>query len=201
MKGLLIKDCYVLFREARVFLLIVVIFCFIRNPCTQGFAIMYASMLPFTTMGYDEQSKWDYLAEMMPYSRRDMVLSKYIIGILATLAVAVLQTFSALVLQVFSPDGLLNEHLSSIVIYICCGLLLMAVDLPVLFKLGSEKGRMVYLLITVLCAVGVVASVSTDFFLWHLPSAVYPIAGVLLVIIGQMVSVRLSVKFYTARRV
>lgn len=201
MKGLLIKDCYVLFREARVFLLIVVSFCFIRNPCTQGFAIMYASMLPFTTMSYDEQSKWDYLAEMMPYGRRDLVLSKYIVGILATLTVAVLQTFTALALQVFSPDGPLSDHLAAILLYMCCGLLLMAVDLPILFKLGSEKGRMVYLLITVLCAVGVVASVSADLFLWHLPSNVYPMAGVLLVIIGQMASVRLSVRFYTARRV
>lgn len=91
MKGLLIKDSYILMREAKVFLLIVVMFCIIRNGFTQGFAIMYASMLPFTALSYDEQAKWDYLAEMMPYRRRDLVLSKYIIGILATLIVGVLQ--------------------------------------------------------------------------------------------------------------
>lgn len=201
MKGLLIKDSYILLREAKVFLLIVVMFCIIRNGFTQGFAIMYASMLPFTALSYDEQAKWDYLAEMMPYRRRDLVLSKYIIGILATLIVGVLQTVSTLAAQVFRPDGLLTDHLVSILIYVCCGLLLMAVNLPVLFKLGSEKGRMVYLLITVCVAVAVVSSVTVDAPIWNLPFVVYPVAGVLLAVIGQMVSVPLSVKFYTARRV
>lgn len=34
MKGLLIKDSYILMREAKVFLLIVVMFCIIRNGFT-----------------------------------------------------------------------------------------------------------------------------------------------------------------------
>ena len=201
MKGLLIKDFYILLREAKVFLLIVVVFCVIRNGFTQGFAIMYASMLPFTALSYDEQAKWDYLAEMMPYRRRDLVLSKYLIGFLATLAVGALQTIAVLVSQMISPDGLLTDHLISILLYVCCGLLLMAVNLPILFKLGSEKGRMAYLIVTVVIAVGVVSSVTIDAPIWSLPPVVYPAVGVLLSVIGQMVSVPLSVKFYTARRV
>ena len=43
-------------------------------------------MLPYTAMAYDERSKWNQLAAMMPYSDRDIVLSKYVFGWLFILA-------------------------------------------------------------------------------------------------------------------
>ncbi len=203
MKGLLIKDFYVLFRETKVFLLIVILFAILKNGFTQGFAIMYASMLPITVLAFDEQSKWDYLAEMMPYRRSDLVLSKYITGYLATLVIAVTQVISTVVYHVTGMDDAapLTDQLGMVLLYVCCGLLLMALNLPILFKLGAERGRMVYLIITMACALAVVSSVELDLAVWNLPTVVYPVAGVVLVAIAQMVSVRLSIRFYTARRV
>ena len=61
MKGLMIKDCYVLVREAKIFMLIVIVFAVMQEPFPQGFAIMYASMLPTTALAFDEQSKWGLL--------------------------------------------------------------------------------------------------------------------------------------------
>ncbi|MGC2873615.1 ABC-2 transporter permease [Ihubacter sp. rT4E-8] len=203
MKGLLTKDFYVLLRETKVFLLIVIVFAIARNGFTQGIAIMYASMLPITALSYDEQSKWDYLAEMMPYRRSDLVLSKYVTGYFAILVIGVIQTVSALVYNMTGMDSTssLQEQLVLVLLYACCALLLMAVNLPILFKLGAEKGRMVYLIITIVCALAVVSSIEFDLAIWNLRPTVYVIAGVCAAVIAQVASVRLSIKFYTARRV
>ena len=39
---------------------------------TASFAFVYSAMLPITAMAYDERSKWDKLAAMMPYSKRSI---------------------------------------------------------------------------------------------------------------------------------
>ncbi len=207
MKGLLIKDCYVLFREAKVFLLIVIVFAVMQEPFPQGFAIMYASMLPVTALAFDEQSKWDYYAEMMPYRRIDMVLSKYVIGLLGPLAVTVIQTASVLICHLAGIDCevTLQEHLVMVIGFLFCGLVLMAINLPILFRIGSEKGRTLYLIVSMgfamACGTLVIKVSRIGLFLWELPPVALAAAGAVIVILSQMVSIRVSIKAYTARRV
>ena len=77
MSALLLKDYYVIFRQMKIFLLLILVFSCIPGTFYSTFAVVYASMLPYTALAYDERSKWDQLAAMMPYSARDVVLSKY----------------------------------------------------------------------------------------------------------------------------
>ena len=91
MKALLMKDCCVLWRRMRTFLLLVLVFSAIPGVFQNTFAITYAAMIPYAVFSVDETSKWDTLASMMPYSAKDMVLSKYLLGGL-TLAVALVST-------------------------------------------------------------------------------------------------------------
>lgn len=83
MSALILKDFYVLWRQARYFLILILIFSAIPGSFNATFAVVYTSMLPYTAMAYDERSKWDQLAATMPYSHRDLVLSKYLFGWLA----------------------------------------------------------------------------------------------------------------------
>ncbi|MEG2037837.1 MAG: ABC-2 transporter permease, partial [Ruthenibacterium sp.] len=62
MKGLLLKDFYVLWKQARVLLLLMLAFTVL--PGMSAFVILYAAMLPYTALAYDEQAKWDTLAAM-----------------------------------------------------------------------------------------------------------------------------------------
>ena len=48
--------------------------------------MLYAAMMPISALAYDENCKWDQLAAMMPYSVRDIVLSKYLFGYICLLA-------------------------------------------------------------------------------------------------------------------
>ena len=92
MSALLLKDYYVIFRQMKIFLLLILVFSCIPGTFYSTFAVVYASMLPYTALAYDERSRWDQMAAMMPYSARDVVLSKYLFGWIAV-AVSAAATF------------------------------------------------------------------------------------------------------------
>lgn len=151
MKALLKKDIFVLLRQMKMFLLMIAIFAAIPQGNMTVFAIVYCGMLPYTAMAYDERSKWDDLAAMMPYSASDMVMSKYVLGWLAVGCATVLSALSNFLLGLFvttdfSPAALLP--------YMCMGFLMMAVTMPLMFRFGVEKGRMFFILLMVFVAVG-----------------------------------------------
>ncbi|MEA4993730.1 MAG: ABC-2 transporter permease [Oscillibacter sp.] len=151
MKALLKKDIFVLLRQMRMFLLMIAIFAMFPQGNMTVFAIVYCGMLPYTAMAYDERSKWDDLAAMMPYTASDMVLSKYVLGWLAVGCATVLSALSNFVLGLFvttdfSPSALLP--------YMCMGFLMMAITMPLMFRFGVEKGRMFFILLMVVVAVG-----------------------------------------------
>ncbi len=41
------------------------------------FAMIYGSMIPYSAMAYDQQSRWNTFARMLPYREKDIVLSRY----------------------------------------------------------------------------------------------------------------------------
>ena len=97
MQALLLKDLYTLKGQMKVFLFILIILALAFQAEAGVCAVFYATLLPVTSLAYDEQSKWPQLALMLPYSIKDLVVSKYLLGWL--LAVAVALWFG------FAPDG------------------------------------------------------------------------------------------------
>ena len=88
MSALLLKDFDVMWKQTRVLLILILVFSCLPGAFYPTFAVVYAAILPYTAMAYDERSKWDQLAAMLPYSHRDIVLSKYCFGYLAIAAAA-----------------------------------------------------------------------------------------------------------------
>ena len=88
MKALLMKDFYTLWRQLRVYLLVMLVISVFNGSFGNIFITIWAALLPYTAMAYDERSKWDQMAAMMPYSTRDIVISKYVLGWLCTAAAA-----------------------------------------------------------------------------------------------------------------
>ena len=86
MKALLLKDWYVLRKQAWAYLIIVLVWGAIPSEVLNLLAVVYGAMIPYTAMAYDERSKWDQMAAMMPYSIRDIVLSKYLLGWVCSVA-------------------------------------------------------------------------------------------------------------------
>ena len=198
MSALILKDYYVIFRQMRIFLLLVLVFSCIPGAFYSTFAVVYASMLPYTALAYDERSHWDQMAAMMPYSDRDLVLSKYVFGWLSTAAAAaatfVLQTVLAAVWS-----GAEGPSVPVILLSVCVAVCILDITLPMMFRFGVEKARLaMFLIIFLVCAgAGAISVIDQSggpdfgFQMWAPPAVA---------VVMTAVSVPLSVRFYGRRR-
>ena len=57
MQALILKDFYVMWKQTRIFLLVILVFSAIPGSFNAVFAVIYSAMLPYTAMAYDERSK------------------------------------------------------------------------------------------------------------------------------------------------
>ena len=201
MKALIIKDTYVIWRQIKYFLILILIFSALPSGFNNAFAVIYAAMLPYTALAYDERSKWDQLAAMMPYSTRDAVLSKYVFGWLCIGGAAVLSgllqmALSLVVDRVFLPGVMVLSVLGAVCI--------LAISLPLMFRMGVEKGRLaMFLVIFLVCgAAGAIAHIAESVGSGTVFAFQGPVLGVTLLaaLVLTAVSVPLSMRFYTKRQ-
>ena len=190
MKALLLKDFFVLCKQLKLMLLPVLLFAFLPGVSALAFCTVYVIMLPITTISYDERSKWNQLAAMMPYTARQLVLSKYLLGYIGAGLVAVLALFS----QVCFDRGTSQDMLLTVLLMPCAGIILLSFLLPVMFRWGTEKGRLAYFLTAALLA-GAAGGLKPEALPVVDPTA---IIGVLLTaaVVCNLLSIGLSVQFY-----
>lgn len=153
MKGLLLKDIFELWAQAKMLLFLTVLYLALPlvNESSQmlgNVAMLLLAMLPASALGYDERCKWERYALSMPVSKKDLHTSKFLLGTIAILAGVIIQGVPALLLG-------RSEVLATLPIMAGAAFLYMCVSLPLLFKFGLEKGRLYFLLLTVLFMVGV----------------------------------------------
>ena len=198
MSALILKDYYVIFRQMRIFLLLVLVFSCIPGAFYSTFAVVYASMLPYTALAYDERSHWGQMAAMMPYSDRDLVLSKYVFGWLFTAAAAAATFVLQTVLAAVWP-GAEGPSVPVILLSVCVAVCILDITLPMMFRFGVEKARLaMFLIIFLVCAgAGAISVIDQSggpdfgFQMWAPPAVA---------VVMTAVSVPLSVRFYGRRR-
>jgi len=192
MKALIKKDLYVLTRQMRIFLVMIVVFTLLPGASMTVFAVVYTAMLPYTALAYDERSKWDQIAAMLPYTNADIVLAKYLLGYLMVGAAAALNLAAKLVT---------HSELGVILLGFCMGLIMMAVTLPLMFRFGVERGRMFFIVLMVFLGVGgasLVTGISESpntQSMEHLLIMVLPAAAVVL----NAISIPISILLYGRR--
>ena len=201
MKALILKDTYVIWRQMKYFLVMILLFSALPSGFNNAFAVIYTSMLPYTALAYDERSKWDQLAAMMPYSARDIVLGKYVFGWLCIGAAAVLSGLLQAALSLVIDRAFLPGVMALSVLGALC---ILALSLPLMCRLGVERGRLgMFLSIFLICGgAGAISQISDSisrgipFAFEGLILAVMLIAALVL----TAISVPLSIRFYTKRQ-
>ena len=201
MKGLVWKDIYTLLKQAKFILLLMVLFACLPGYSMSAFAIFYGAMLPITALAYDERSKWDELAAMMPYSVKEIVGSKYVLGLLLVLPVLALSVLSRLIVH---STPIAGENTMAMLITACLSLILMSINLPFMFHLGVEKGRLIYILLT--CAfivagvnfAGKLADMANDIEVAMVTTV--PLILLAVAAVALLLSYFISVRVYRARR-
>lgn len=199
MKGLLLKDIYTMVKQMKVFLLLILFFACIPGFSVSAFAIVYAAMLPITAIAYDERSKWTRLAAMMPYSVKSLVFSKYVLGYIIIGAAFLISLAAQFVSAAFTDNVFGVTEVMELVIIICIAIILLSVNMPLIFYFGVEKGRMAFIILTVLTVV-LLFSLKDPVFAWLMSTDFSAPAAVALCVAGagliNILSINISLKLY-----
>ncbi len=147
MKGLLLKDYYTLLKQVRFYLIFLLIFTIIPNMNLSSIAIVYAAMLPITVIAFDERSKWDQLAAMMPYTERELVLSKYVLGYIAVAVFGVVAFALQSGIALIGHHAFTMEQGMALLVTAAAAMILLAINLPFMLWLGVERGRIVFMIL------------------------------------------------------
>ena len=164
MKGLILKDLYMMKKYCKSYLLITFVFVAVSFASSENlFLVFYpcllCGMIPVNLLGYDERSKWLQYSETMPYTKGQIVSCKYLIGLGTQVAVLLVTGASQAIKMSINGTFILGDYLVLVMLLLIMSLLASSVTLPFMFKLGVEKGRMAYyIMIGIVCAGSIIAS-------------------------------------------
>jgi putative exporter of polyketide antibiotics len=148
MTGLILKDLLNLKKQLKIYIIYIIFYCILfyssdNFGMLSGMIIMFAVMIPITAMGYDEKDKWDIYALTMPVSRNELVLSKYVVGLIFLFSSFIITLFLGLLYD----RSMFKENILISLVVLSAGMILIAVLFPIFFKYGVEKGRTFMMLI------------------------------------------------------
>lgn len=205
MIGLLKKDLYVADKSARLLLVLALVFSAIPSMGAFGstYAMMMALMMPLNSIAYDERCKWDRYAAMLPYKTEQIVWSKYVLSYIFTLLAECILLLGAFIRSRLSIGFDVTEEIQTGLLLAVAMLFVISLGLPSLYRFGSEKGRLVMI---VLMGVGIGIALGIINILEEVPGqAKVPFPVFLLLALAAAVaftyaSFRLSVYFYRKRQ-
>lgn len=207
MKGLLLKDFYMSLKYCKVYLFVTAV-CIAasvfggNNQYFMYFPCFIMGMLPVTLLGYDEQSKWNKYCETMPYTKTQIVLSKYIVGLVAQCSVFILFFIAQAVNGIINNDFNILDYLITLTITFAMSSWAPPFCMPFIFKYGINKGRVAYsLAIGIACASGYMFLNYKELFLSKVSPALIDTAVCIFSVLLYALSLFISVTVYKRREV
>lgn len=173
-KGLVIKDLMNIksYKATMIYLIIIfAIISFTNNETANMFPMMITiifGMIGISSFSYDNVSKADkYILSFA--TKKEIVKARYIYILLLSIIGAIIGVVLSIVLQLLKVGNILE--LEGILLTILTAVLtitvLQSVQIPIMYKFGAEKGRIVQMLFSV--AIIAVASGAIVFFIKILP--------------------------------
>ncbi len=170
MKGLFLKDWYLMKKYCRFLFLFVI--CFLvagfikKDGFFHAYSMLMISIVPVTLLSYDEKSKWNIYSQTMPYTRKQIVSEKYLVMFALLGIVSVLICIG----QYFITKTELSSdiwyyytlRLQTVVMIFSICIIMSSILLSVLFKFGIETGRIIYYIVFILTAIVANSIVTPD---------------------------------------
>ena len=205
MMGLIKKDVYLSLSMLKSYVVVAAVFALLTMTGIYdiSFFVTYLSvmciMIPVNLFAYDEQARWDKYAAALPAGRAGMVKARYLFTILICFGTLVFALLLQLTVALFTgvqgqerTDLLLSGLLPT-----AYGIFMNAVLLPLLFKFGSQKGR-IYLILALGVGVGVIFGGLTGLKRMGIPLSALtvpffalPVAGLLVLMPSYLLSKRI----------
>lgn len=150
MKAVLIKDFLNIKAQSKAILLVLAIWFVISvfNGSGSFFAalsVVYAILLPLTSITADDKCGFERYALTMPVTRTVMALSKYVFALSCALCMAVIGFAACIIIDSSS----VNEALATCAACFCVAVVLVSLLLPLVYKFGPEKARLVMMAVFV----------------------------------------------------
>jgi len=154
MMGLVYKDLMVLKKQILMYLSFYVFYGLLVSAgafdlsILGGLTAMFGTLVTVSSMAYDEQAKWTKFAAATPVGRKGVVGGKYLLPLVVIPASALVTAAveAALCLTGRTQEDLLEALLVTLICS-AVAVLLNALILPLLFKFGTEKARVLFLLL------------------------------------------------------
>ena len=151
MKGLILKDFLNLKKYGRTLLLVIgfyLLFSLMMDSISflSGMIVLLMAMSAVTSFSYDDMAKWDVYALTLPVSRKDMVLSKYILALLLAVLGSAISFLFGIGFS-FYKNQPMDEQLIIIAAVLAVALVFISVLFPLIYRYGVEKSRMFIMII------------------------------------------------------
>lgn len=203
MKGLLLKDWYQVRTNMKTMYLtvaFVLVIWVLSTSSAYVFPVSYAAIflgiLPVNLLTYDQSVGWVEYGRTLPVSKKTLVAEKYLIGLFCAAAAVVIGGLFVTVIPLRTGTTPDKDALSLLAGSVCAILLINGIMLPLYYRFGAEKARMLYMLMFA----GMGAALGGGTVLMDAvpePGAAIAIVGVLAaVLVLYAVSWRVSVAWY-----
>ena len=208
MKGLLLKDWYMIKKYCRIYILLAAVFIaasllngqnmfFLFYPC------LLCGMIPTNLLAYDESSRWIQYSGTLPFTKTQIVSGKYLIGLFSQLTMLIVSGIVQAIKMKLTGSFIPGDFAFLMLLTLTVSLFASSISLPFIFKLGVEKGRIAYyVMIGFVCGASVLASnlFQNDAATEIKPNLILGIAAVIGIGI-YIFSWYLSIVFYEKREI
>lgn len=159
MKGLILKDILLLKNEMKQ--IFILVFFSSALVIMQKNIIMFLTIIAIyiitfyiNTFSYDEYNKFDIFSATLPYDRKDIVKSKFVLLFLGVIVYLFIIGI-VLIINTILPNPVNNMELITISMGGSATVLVSgALFTPIIYKFGSQKGRMIPLFAVIFLSIG-----------------------------------------------
>lgn len=147
MKSLILKDCYNIGHNAKTMVVLLLFLGVVSMPASGvvGFIVLSAvlcSMMLVTTFTFDETSKWTRYAMIMPVTKNELVLSKYLVLLLFTTIGVALGGCVGLISGLILKNVDFRTMVTAVLVALVTAVVMGGISVPLLFRYGAEKARL-----------------------------------------------------------
>lgn len=198
MKSLLLKDLYVMKGTTITFSIILIAFIaagVLGNSVFLIMAFAFASIQSVSVFNQEAACRWETYAGGLPLTRKTQVLEKYIFILIPLAVVVALMVVILLAMGIFAPERE-RPDLLMLLMMAFLSLIIPAVTIPIVYKVGPEKGQMLSTIFAgILFGAMAGAAMGLDEEWGGIPAAV-PLGAILLSVLLLAGSYCLSLHIY-----
>lgn len=167
MIGLLKKEYYLMEGQMKSWL-IVAVFCFFYSYFMNAdsflfmLIILIGIMSTMTVFSLDKACGWDTYAISLPLTRKEIVEARYLFAFLIDIGVSLACCLLMLLRGLINGGVNIPESLHSLFQILLVTILMQLLLFPVIYKLGVEKARFVYMAVFICLSLGVLGLSQMD---------------------------------------